>query len=441
MKVVIIGAGLTGLRAAIHLQEKGADTVVLEKTDRPGGLTRTETSGDFKFDYTGHFLHFNSDRMKTYVKSLFSEFSDRKLLKVERNSRIFFHDRLVPYPFQSNIGYLPTDVKRECLVEFFKNLKKNETAGREKDNFYEWLYQRFGEGILNHFMVPYNKKLWTVHPKKLTTEWMSRFVPRPQPEEVIKGALKQRDKNEGYNATFFYPEDGIGTLPEILDKKAPPVNYREEVLKIDIDNKKVKTNTKSYEYDYLITTVPLKNLADITSGIPSKIMEKFKFLTYSSLLNINIGWDSGPGDLISRDIHWLYFPNPQYKFYRVGFPPAVSRKMAPEGCWSAYVEISYSENNFPDPENYDSIVKKVIKSLRNLKIIPDSADIINKLILKIEPSYVIYNKNWNNSRNTILKFLEQKDIFTGGRYGGWEYSTMEEALIRGEKLAEKCVRK
>ena len=40
-EVVILGAGLTGLSAAIHLQQAGTDYAIYEKEDRVGGLCRS----------------------------------------------------------------------------------------------------------------------------------------------------------------------------------------------------------------------------------------------------------------------------------------------------------------------------------------------------------------------------------------------------------------
>ena len=38
-------------------------------------------------------------------------------------------------------------------------------------------------------MIPYNTKLWGVHPREITSEWCSRFVPLPKLEDVVKGAV------------------------------------------------------------------------------------------------------------------------------------------------------------------------------------------------------------------------------------------------------------
>ncbi len=69
-KFVIIGAGLTGLSAAYHLEKKGfTDYALFEKEPSIGGLCRSTVQDGFTFDFTGHLLH-TSD---TYFRSLLTE--------------------------------------------------------------------------------------------------------------------------------------------------------------------------------------------------------------------------------------------------------------------------------------------------------------------------------------------------------------------------------
>ena len=48
--VVVVGAGLAGLSAALHLQSKGADVAVLEASDRAGGRVATDSIHGFLCD-------------------------------------------------------------------------------------------------------------------------------------------------------------------------------------------------------------------------------------------------------------------------------------------------------------------------------------------------------------------------------------------------------
>ncbi|HBE50101.1 MAG TPA: FAD-dependent oxidoreductase, partial [Cyanobacteria bacterium UBA11369] len=51
---IIIGAGPAGLTAAYELVKHGIKPVVLEKGDKVGGISRTETYKGYLFDIGGH---------------------------------------------------------------------------------------------------------------------------------------------------------------------------------------------------------------------------------------------------------------------------------------------------------------------------------------------------------------------------------------------------
>ncbi len=63
--VVILGGGLAGLATAYFL---GRPWQLIEKTDRVGGLVKTERLEDgFLFDPTGHWLHLRDPEIKERV--------------------------------------------------------------------------------------------------------------------------------------------------------------------------------------------------------------------------------------------------------------------------------------------------------------------------------------------------------------------------------------
>ena len=66
-------------------------------------------------------------------------------------------------------------------------------------------------------MIPYNEKIWGVHPREITAAWCSRFVPLPNLEQVIAGAVGAGPPEMGYNQSFLYPKaGGIETFTRAL---------------------------------------------------------------------------------------------------------------------------------------------------------------------------------------------------------------------------------
>ena len=66
-------------------------------------------------------------------------------------------------------------------------------------------------------MIPYNEKIWGVHPREITAAWCARFVPLPNLEQVIAGAVGAGPPEMGYNQSFLYPKaGGIETFTRAL---------------------------------------------------------------------------------------------------------------------------------------------------------------------------------------------------------------------------------
>ncbi|HEU4403470.1 MAG TPA: hypothetical protein VFT43_15335, partial [Candidatus Polarisedimenticolia bacterium] len=55
------------------------------------------------------------------------------------------------------------------------------------------------------------------------------------------------------------------------------------------------------------------------------------------------------------------------------------------------------------------------------------------------PAYVIYDRFRAASLPTILKTLDRLGIHSAGRFGAWEYNSMEGALRAGLDLAARLV--
>jgi len=121
-KIVIIGAGLTGLSAAYHLEKKGFyNYKIFEKELEIGGLCRSVNQDGFTFDFTGHLLHINDTYTNSLIKKLIGLENFNKLT---RQSFIYSHEKHTPYPYQGNLFGLPTKVIIDCIEGFVLRKKK-----------------------------------------------------------------------------------------------------------------------------------------------------------------------------------------------------------------------------------------------------------------------------------------------------------------------------
>ncbi len=431
---VVLGGGLAGLSTLWHLQQSGhTDCHLFEKESRVGGLTRSEQLNGFTFDYTGHLLHFKNE----VVKQLVSGLLDGNLNSVTRNSWIFSKGVYTRYPFQTNLYGLPPEVIKECILGFVK-ARSSHALGAAHDetepmSFTTWIDTTLGPGIARHFMTPYNEKLWTVPLDELTCEWMGRFVPSTSLEQILDGALADQSSNAGYNATFSYPlRGGIEALPQAFAASLTNIHAGCELARLDLSNRQLHfRNGQSARFHRLVTTIPLPALLRAVSDVPEPVREAAQKLRFTSVCNVNLG----VGRNIS-DKHWIYFPEPEYCFYRIGFSHNFSPNQAPPGCSAIYAEVGYSDWK---PLHRSGLVERIKTDLMKAGILKPSDRVLAELCLDIPCAYVIYDRHHRRCSNLVRTFLRENGIFTIGRYGAWEYSGMEDAIWQGRLAAEEIM--
>ena len=423
-EIAILGAGLTGLSTAYFLGRK--DWHLYEKEDRVGGLCRSESREGFLFDYTGHWLHLSRPETRRIVRKLLGE----NLETHERNAWIYSKGRFTRYPFQQNTYGLPVETVRECLAGFFE--AHYQKKWKKPANFEEWILQSFGKGIAKHFMLPYNEKLWTLPPRELTCDWLGRYIPCPDPDDVISGALSDRSSSIGYNATFVYPKTGgIQSLTHAFESRLPGerILTSQEMMQVDL-RKRVLTshNGGRQPFRKLIVSIPLPALLKRISSPSPTLVRISKRLRHNSVLSLNLGIRRPVGE----GRHWVYVPEPEFCFYRIGFPGNVSSSTLPPGHGSIYTEIAYRGA----PPSPGKMKRRIVRDLVRMGIIKNAGEIVTEHFLNIPCAYVIYDAGRMRALRSIQQYLSGKNVFLAGRYGAWEYSAMEDAILWGKKAAQ-----
>lgn len=432
--IVVLGGGLAGLSTLWHLQQAGfSNCHLFEKEPRVGGLTRSEVVNGFTFDYTGHLLHFKNDK----VKELVSVLMGNNLHSVVRNSWIYSKGVHTRYPFQTNLHGLPPEVIKECILGFI-HASGNQTNGSEQASraaadyasFAAWIEATLGTGIARHFMTPYNEKLWTIPLNQLTCDWMGRFVPTTSLEQILEGALADQTKGVGYNATFNYPlRGGIESLPRAFAAGLKNIHDSRELTWLNLKKKQGGLKTgETFAYDRLVVTMPLPALLRATVEVPSSVAQSAMNLRYTSVFNVNLGVNRNVSDK-----HWVYFPEPEYCFYRAGFSHNFSPNQAPPECGSIYAEVAHSAWK---PLDKPTIVQQVKADLRKAGVLREEDQILAELCLNISCAYVIYDHKHRDSVELLRRFVSEHGVYTIGRYGAWEYSGMEDAIWQGRITAE-----
>jgi len=452
--VVILGAGLAGLSAASHLA--GRDVAVVEKESEVGGLCRTRRERGFTFDYTGHLLHLRDDTIRDWVLELLP----KGYHQLDRSAWIHSHDVVTPYPFQANTAGLPLEVRMECLLGFIDTLRGTGAGGSPgvavpeavavenappflkvcppvtdgEPGFKDWIDRTFGAGFAKHFFVPYNEKLWRRDLSEVTGDWVSWSIPRPDLGDVLRGAITRAEQVYGYNPRFLYPgAGGIDHLPRsIADQLAPGVvRCDTPVVQLSAREKRVTLDGgESVDGEFVLTSLPLTTLVGMTTDIPDDLREATNALDHVSIRAVNVGVR---GDAVHPGAQWVYFPEREYPFHRIGLPAALTPAMAPEGHHSLVGELSFRPDDDPGQE---ASLEATLDGMLRSGFLRSRDDVVHTDVVDIPLAYVVFDRRRREVLPELIRWFVSHGVIPLGRYGTWDYLAMEDSLRHGREVAQ-----
>ena len=414
IKYLIIGAGISGLMFANSKQD---DYIIVEKENEIGGYCRTIYKDGFIWDYAGHFFHFKTEEMKSFFMD---NMKDENLIEQDKSTKIYYKGKLIEYPFQTNIHQLNKDEFIDCLYDLYNKVEKE-----KYDSFLDMLYGKFGKSIVEKFLKPYNEKLYACDLNSLDKEAMGRFFPYADIRQIINNM--KEGKNSSYNNKFLYPENGamsfLNNLYNNLNKEKVKLNTK--VVSINYNTKTaITSNNEVIHYEYLINTSPLNKFLEITESYEDKkLLTK---LSYNKVLVFNLGFENKS----EFDEHWIYFPDKDINFYRVGFYDNILNS----DRLSMYIEIGYNKND--KKIDIDEQLKLTIKNLEKIGIAKENKLVSYSTIL-MDPAYVHIKSETNLDVEKWKNEIKQKNVYSIGRYGGWTYCSMEDAMISAKSLANE----
>ncbi|MFT3859573.1 MAG: FAD-dependent oxidoreductase [Aquabacterium sp.] len=440
-RMVVIGAGPTGLSAAYHLglDPRGQDALLVERQGTVGGWCRSIQDKGFTFDFAGHIMFSNDP----YVLEMYDKLLGDNLHWQNREAWIYSKNVYTRYPFQGSLYGLPPEVLQECLVGAiearFGSLKGDGTERPKQApaNFKEFIYQVWGAGIAKHFAVPYNQKLWAVPLEQMETSWLGGRVPLPDLEQMIEGALKPTPAPMGPNARFGYPLKG--GFQALMDGFKPLLNcelaLNTGVVHVSPRQRTVRLDDgRTVGFQTLISTMPLPQLvAACGDEAPAEIQTAARALRHVSVRCVNLG--------VARenltDKHWIYYPEDTV-FHRIFVQGNASPHCNPPGGFGLTCEITYGPDK-PLPCDGQALIDLAVADCRRVGMLRDDDTLITANQVDMPCAYVVYDHARADNVKLIRQWLAQHHIILAGRYSEWEYYNSDHAFIAGKKAAEQAL--
>jgi len=412
---LIIGAGISGLATANFLESD--DYLILEREDEIGGWCKTIVQDGFVWDFSGHFFHFRHPEIEAYLRE---RMPPDEVMTVEKNSLIHFKGEHVDFPFQKNIHQLPKEDFIDCLHDLFLR-GELELDEEMRASFEGMLYEKFGKGITERFLKPYNEKLYACELNELDREAMGRFFPHADIEDIVRN-MRAPD-NSSYNSTFTYPKGGAIQYVHALTRDIPDEKIRlgEGLEQLDLVNKIARTSSgEEIAFEYVISSAPFDKLLAMTS-----LEHDASAFNYNKVLVFNLGFDrKGP-----RGVHWIYFPEYDYRFYRIGFYDNIMNT----DRMSLYIEIGYPADGTPD---VDAELARVLEDLAKAGVV-DGHELVSWHTVTLDPAYVHITQDSRAQFEASSALLKMRGVHSIGRYGGWTYCSIEDNIVEARELASQ----
>jgi len=421
---LIIGGGITGLAAG-----SASGLPVYEAESVPGGICSSyylspgateqqfsspEDGEAYRFEIGGgHWIFGGDPAVLHYIKSL------TPVKSYNRKSSVYFSklDLYVPYPIQNNLSYLGKDLASKAIREIINSPNGVPTT------MADWIEQSFGKTLTEMFFAPfhelYTAGLWTeIAPQDAYKSPVNLSI-------AVQGAFEKTPPAVGYNVTYIYPKEGLNVLARKMADSCD-INYGKRVRRIDVKKKEIQFSDGSGErFENLISTLPLNKALEMAGVTIDE-----EPVSYTSVLVLNIGAKRGKK---CPDDHWLYIPDSDSRFHRVGFYSNVDTSFMPKSSRkdkdrvSIYVEKAYRNGKKPKAADIKKYSDSVVKELKSWKFIT-KAETVDPTWIEVAYTWSMPGSEW---KEHAIKELEKKGVYQIGRYGRWIFQGIAESIKDG----------
>ncbi|WP_249010995.1 NAD(P)/FAD-dependent oxidoreductase [Conexibacter sp. DBS9H8] len=442
--VVVLGGGPAGLTAAYQLVKAGKPVIVLESTGQLGGIARTTVKEGFRFDLGGHRFFTKVQE----VDDLWHEIVGAEFLKRPRQSRIYWNDKFLEYPLEG------MDVIRKlglweltlCMLSYLWAMLKPKGS---EDTFEEWVSNRFGRRLYNHFFKTYTEKLWGVKATEIRAEWAAQRIKGLSFFAAAKAAFfgNKGNKIKSLISEFNYPKYGPGQMWELMAEaitsQGGEIRLNAPVTKLKIENQRITEVVAGGETltpSHVISSLPLRTTVGIAEPeAPVEVRDAARGLRYREFLTVLLvisGHDLFPDN-------WIYIHQPGVQVLRIQNFKSWSPYMVPEGSTDASVGMEYF--CFEGDELWNTEDEKLVamaaEEIEKLHL-ARAADVKFGFVERVHKAYPIYDELYAERVRTIRNWLDSdlKNLTQVGRNGLHRYNNSDHSMLTAMRAVENILR-
>jgi protoporphyrinogen oxidase len=441
LPVVVLGAGPSGLGAALRLASRSAFQVtVLERAAAVGGNAGGFELAGIPVDYGSHRLHPVS---RPDILADIGRMLGPDLLLRPRHGRIRLRGRWIHFPLK------PVDLLLQLPPSFgagvIGDAAQKLIASRPGDDatFATVLEAGLGRTICRDFYFPYARKIWGTEPESLDPVQARRRVSAGSLGKMVRKMLNAvpglRSKHAG---RFFYPRNGFGQISEAYHRACVDhgvdVRLNCSVESITVCDGRVSFVTADggthFESGVTLSTIPLPALVRLMKpAAPAEILASAQALQYRAMLLIYLVLETD--QFTEFDAH--YFPGADVSITRLSEPKNYSLTKSP-GQTVLCAELPCSTDSDLWKTADGQLGELVLRDLRTAAL-PVQCRVREVTVRRLPQAYPIYTKSYRDHFDRIDRWVATLDgILTFGRQGLFAHDNTHHTLAMAY-AAEECV--
>lgn len=331
--VLVAGAGVAGVGVARQLSGRGVPALVLEAGDGVGGTCAGFRLGGWRFDYGLHCFFTAMPSVLSYVHDVMGPHHRERPLR----ELLWYDGRWLPYPPLRNLAAYPAVAALSP-----------ERAPASGDCV-EVVRAHLGDQLATAFVLPQLASYWGRIPAEL-----------PAPAARSGGLASRAEIEAGLHAPLDDPPSRTwwytvaGGFGDYVSRLATGVRvrYRATVSRVDAGARRASTaDGRSYDFDRLVSTLPLPELVDIVADLPDGYRHRARRLRYSSvtLVSLAVSAATPPGP-------WVYGFTAGVPWFRAVFPTELDPAASPPGTASVQTETYWQAPSPPPADLRDRVV-------------------------------------------------------------------------------------
>ncbi len=440
--IVILGGGLTGLSAGYALTRVGRRVQVLEAGSTTGGLARTITHGEFRFDLGGHRFFTHDVRVERLVRELLGD----ELVTVPRSSRIYLHGKWIAYPLQplSALFGLGLRASAQILLGYAWASVARRLRPAPLVSLEDWVVAQFGRPLFNLYFRDYSEKVWGIGCRDISAEWMAQRVQGLSLGAAIRRALLKRGPDlPTLTDRFLYPRLGIGRIAERFREEIEPAGEiftDTRVVRLHRDGWRIEgvtarqgDKTSEFAADAFLSSIPLTQLIQsLHPHAPAEVRAAAAQLRYRDLVIVTVMLDRER----ATDQTWIYFPGKDIPFGRLHEPTNWSADMAPPGRTLLVTERFCFRGDATWNASDAELIETTVQHLEKLGFIRRH-EVLEGVVLRIPSAYPLFEVGYLERSQVLSDYLQRfENLYIAGRGGMFRYYNTDQAIASGLDAAQ-----